>query len=154
MNVQRSKASFAAAGGRKAKLRDPRFDGLPPRAREFALIIDRLGAATARDIEKQLPNPISYSGVRGMLRRLVKKGVVECRGVGRPQSFLYVVPGADRGSMEALRKTVDEHFQGSTLSAALAILDLLERDGASAIVAMELTRAGHRSAGHERKRIR
>lgn len=91
-----------------------------------------------------------------MLSRLVKKGVIECRGIGRPQSFLYVVPAADRGSREALRKTVDEHFQGSTLSAGLAILDLLEGDGASAIVAMELARAGRRFAeqtGQEPKRI-
>src|SRR5262249_20048705 len=97
------------------------------------------------DVEQHLSRDISYTAIRAMLARLTKRGVIERRGVGRPQSFVYFIRGDnDESARNALRKAVKEHFGGSTLSAGLAMLELLNTEGTASIVATALTQASQR----------
>ncbi len=46
------------------------------RERQVIEVITRLGRATARDIERELPNAPTYSAVRSILRILTNKGLL------------------------------------------------------------------------------
>ena len=50
------------------------YSELGRRERQLMEIVYRRGLATATEIRDELPNPPSYSAVRGMLRRLEDKG--------------------------------------------------------------------------------
>ncbi|HEY6358153.1 MAG TPA: BlaI/MecI/CopY family transcriptional regulator, partial [Vicinamibacterales bacterium] len=51
-------------------------DALGRRERQIMNVIHRLGTASVADVRKALPDPPTYSAVRGMLRLLEDKGHV------------------------------------------------------------------------------
>lgn len=93
------------------------------RERQIMDVLHRLGPASVADVRKALPDPPTYSAVRGMLRLLEDKGHVthEARGL----RYLYtptVSPTAARRS--ALRHVVHTFFGGSASDAAASLLEL------------------------------
>ena len=96
------------------------------RERQIMDVIYQLGTASVAEVRKALPDPPTYSAVRGMLRLLEDKGHVRHEIDGL--RFLYkptVSHAAARKS--ALRHLVYIFFGGSTSD---AVNGLLELDGA------------------------
>jgi BlaI family transcriptional regulator, penicillinase repressor len=93
------------------------------RERQIVEILYRLGKATVADVRSNLPDPPTYSAVRGMLGLLEAKGHVSHRRVG--MRYVYspaIAPSKARQS--ALRHLVSTFFEGSTLAAAAALLEM------------------------------
>jgi predicted transcriptional regulator len=93
------------------------------RERQILEALYRLGKAGVADVRANLPDPPTYSAVRGMLNLLEQKGHVHHQREGI--RYLYVpavAPGKARQS--ALRHLVSTFFDGSSLAAAAALLDM------------------------------
>ncbi len=99
---------------------------LPPRERQIVDILYEAGPLTAGDICDKLPDPLSGSAVRAMLKRLEDKGFVEREDSDR--GFLYspaVPETAARKS--ALSEIVRVFFNGSPAVAASALLGMSDK---------------------------
>jgi predicted transcriptional regulator len=93
------------------------------RERQILEVLYRLGKASVAEVRVSLPDPPTYSAVRGMLNLLEDKGHVRHRCDG--MRYVYapaVAPGKARQS--ALRHLVSTFFEGSTLAAAAALLEM------------------------------
>lgn len=111
------------------------------RERQIVEALYRLGKASVAEILAELPDPPSYSAVRGMLALLGDKGYVRHKREG--MRYIYtpaVAPAKARRS--ALRQLVSTFFEGSPLAAAAALLEMSgeelsadERDQLSALIA-------------------
>src|SRR5271167_3783236 len=97
------------------------------RERQIVDILYRLGKASVAEVLASLPDPPTYSAVRGMLNLLEDKGHVRHRRSGmRYVYFPAIAPGKARQS--ALRHLVSTFFQGSTLAAAAALLEMSDNN--------------------------
>lgn len=95
------------------------------RERQIMDILFRLERASVADVLRELPDPPTYSAVRGMLRLLEDKGFVTHERDGL--RYLYVPAGDTSEAREsALRHLVNTFFGGSGESAVAALLDLPE----------------------------
>lgn len=111
----------------------PRRTPAPPptadlgrRERQILDIVYRLGRATVAEVRAELPDPPSYSAVRGMLNLLRDKGHLTHVADGLRYVYLPVVdPSEARRS--ALAHVVRTFFAGSHADAASALLDLPDR---------------------------
>ena len=93
------------------------------RERQIMDVIYRLGKASVTDVRNELPDPPTYSAVRGMLRLLEQKGFITHQDDGL--RYLYsatVKPTQARKS--ALRHMVKTFFGGSSAEAAASLLEL------------------------------
>ncbi len=93
------------------------------RERQIVDVLYRLGKAGVSEVRENLPDPPTYSAVRGMLNLLEDKGYVTHSRDGI--RYLYspaVAPAKARQS--ALRHLVSTFFEDSPLAAAAALLDL------------------------------
>lgn len=101
---------------------------LPPRERQIVDLLYERGEMAVADICEALPDRLSGSAVRAMLKRLEDKGYV-----GRTESergFLYhpsVAENVARNS--ALKEIVRVFFNGSAAGAASALLGMSDRMG-------------------------
>jgi predicted transcriptional regulator len=89
-------------------------------------ILFRRGSASAADVRDDLPDPPSYSAVRGMLRLLEDKGHCTHRWDGPRHVYR---PTADPASVgeSAARHLFQTFFSGSMESAIAAMLGATER---------------------------
>jgi predicted transcriptional regulator len=98
---------------------------LGPRERQIMEIVYRRGQATAEEVRAELPDPVSNSAVRGMLRLLEEKGQLrhEQHGV----RYVYL-PARDTEQVRrsALRNVVDTFFNDSASAAVAAMLGVYE----------------------------
>ena len=98
---------------------------LGPRERQIMEIIYRRRRATAEEVRAELPDPVSNSAVRGMLRLLEEKGHLrhEQEGV----RYVYR-PARDPEQVRrsAVKDLVRTFFDNSAGSAAAAMLGLYE----------------------------
>src|SRR5215471_15721926 len=95
------------------------------RERQIMEILYRLGKASVAEVRANLPDPPTYSAVRGMLNLLEEKGHVKHQRDGIRYVYVpAIAPGKARQS--ALRHLVSTFFDGSTLAAATALLDMSE----------------------------
>lgn len=111
------------------------------RERQIVEVLYRLGKASVAEVREKLPDPPTYSAVRGMLNLLEEKGHVRHQRDGI--RYVYapaVAPGKARQS--ALRHLVSTFFEGSPLAAAAALLEMPgshltveEREQLSALIA-------------------
>jgi BlaI family penicillinase repressor len=93
------------------------------RERQIVEVLYRLGKASVAEVLANLPDPPSYSAVRGMLNLLEDKGHVRHKRIGIRYVYLPVIaPGKARQS--ALKHLVSTFFEGSTLAAAAALLEM------------------------------
>jgi BlaI family transcriptional regulator, penicillinase repressor len=98
---------------------------LGPRERQIMDILYRRGRATAEEVRADLPDAVSNSAVRGMLRLLEEKGLArhEREGV----RYVYL-PATDPEQVRrsAVRDLVHTFFNNSATSAVAAMLGLYE----------------------------
>ncbi len=93
------------------------------RERQIMDVIYRLGKASVADVLAALPDPPTYSAVRGMLRLLEDKGYVQHKQEGLKYVYLPTVEPA-KARVSALRHLVTTFFGGSAEDAAAALLEL------------------------------
>ena len=93
------------------------------RERQIMDILFRLGRATATQVQEQLGEPVSNSSVRGMLRYLAAKGLVQHEQDG-PRYVYSTVAQPEDVSRSALRHLVNTFFRSSPSSAMAELLDM------------------------------
>ena len=94
---------------------------LSRRERQIMDVIYRLGKAAAADIHAALPDPPTYTTVRGLLRVLVEKGHVRHQQEGRRYLYLPSTPRAAAGA-SSISHVVKTFFAGSPADAMAALL--------------------------------
>lgn len=99
---------------------------LPPRERQIVDILYQRGPLLVTDVCEALPDPLSGSAVRAMLKRLEDKGYVLREESDR--GFLYspAVPETT-ARKSALSEIVRVFFNGSAAGAATALLGMSEK---------------------------
>lgn len=102
-------------------------DTLTRRERQVMDAIYEMEEATAREVQRRLPNPPSYSAVRAVLTRLVEQGLLRYRQAG-PRYVYSAAAGRKRARQAALRKVVDTFFDGSPLRTMNALLGISAGD--------------------------
>jgi predicted transcriptional regulator len=93
------------------------------RERQIVEVLYRLGRATVAEVLADLPDPPSYSAVRGMLALLEEKGYVRHKRDGMRYVYTPVI-AASKARQSALRQLISTFFQGSPLAAAAALLEM------------------------------
>ena len=99
---------------------------LPPRERQIVDILYQRGPLAVADICDALPDQLSGSAVRAMLKRLEDKGYVQRSESER--GYLYIPLVYDNvAKKSALSEIVRVFFNGSPASAASALLGMSDR---------------------------
>src|SRR4051812_33169136 len=93
------------------------------RERQIMDAVYRLERATAAEVLESLPDPPSYSAVRGMLRLLEDKGHLRHEQDG-PRYVYIPTTARDEARRSALAHLLDTFFDNSRESAVAALLDL------------------------------
>lgn len=103
------------------------LEHLGRRERQIMEIIYRRGRANAAEVLADLPDPPTYTAVRGMLRLLESKGYLRHDQEGA--RYVYF-PTADPGRIgkSAVRHLVRTFFDNSASSAVAAMVGLYEDD--------------------------
>ena len=92
------------------------------RERQIVEILYRLGKASVAEVRASLPDPPTYSAVRGMLSLLEEKGHVTHQRDGMRYVYAPVIAPV-KARQSALRHLVSTFFDGSAKAAAAALLD-------------------------------
>jgi len=95
---------------------------LTRRERQIMDIMYQRGSASAAEVQRDLPDPPSYSAVRAMLRLLEEKGHLRHRQEGPRYVYDPTVP-RDRPRRSATRRLLDTFFEGSTAQAVATLLE-------------------------------
>src|SRR5688572_24428340 len=104
---------------------------LPDRERQIAEIVYSRNEVSAADICGSLRNPISNAAVRSMLGRLIRKGVIGRRRVGK--KFVYTPALSDAAiRREVLRRVTRICFHGSFAEVQRELRELAKAEGGSA----------------------
>src|SRR3954464_16021888 len=99
---------------------------LPPRERQIVDILYERGSLIVAEIADALPDQLSGSAIRAMLKRLEGKGFVQRSDSER--GFLYSPVLSDTvAKKSALSEIVRVFFNGSPASAASALLGMSDR---------------------------
>jgi predicted transcriptional regulator len=99
---------------------------IPPRERQIVDLLYERGAMAVSDICEALPDKLSGSAVRAMLKRLEDKGYVKRSDSDR--GFLYSPVLSDSvAKKSALSEIVRVFFNGSPASAASALLGMSKK---------------------------
>jgi len=109
---------------------------LPPRERQIVDILYERGALAVAEVCDALPDPLSGSAVRAMLKRLEDKGFVQRTDSER--GFLYRPVLSDTvAKKSALSEIVRVFFNGSPASAASALLGMSKQLGDDELTELE-----------------
>lgn len=109
---------------------------LPPRERQIVDILYQQGPLPVADICDALPDQLSGSAVRAMLKRLEDKGYVSRSESER--GFIYSPLVSDSiAKKSALSEIVKTFFNGSPASAASALLGMSDRIDGEELDALE-----------------
>ena len=95
---------------------------LSRRERQIMDILFSLGRASGTEIQDRLPDQVSYSGVRTILRVLERKGHVRHVEEGLRYVYLPMI-ARETAKKSAMEKLVATFFGGSMKEAAVAFLD-------------------------------
>ncbi len=101
------------------------LDHLGRRERQIMDIIYRRGSASAAEVLADLPDPPTYTAVRGMLRLLESKGHLRHEQDG-PRYVYHPTADPDRVSKSAVRHLVRTFFDNSASSAVAAMVGMYE----------------------------
>lgn len=96
---------------------------LSRRERQIMEVVFRHGSATVAEIQDALPDPPSYSAVRGSLRVLVEKGHLRFRQDG-PRYVYHPTTPPEEARTSALRRVLSTFFDDSPEKVVAALLDL------------------------------
>jgi predicted transcriptional regulator len=91
------------------------------RERQLVETVYRLGRASVGEVREALPDPPSYSAVRAMLGKLVKKRVLRQQQDGPRYVYLPAVP-REQATRTALTNLLETFFDGSAEAAVAALL--------------------------------
>ena len=94
---------------------------LSRRERQIMDIVYRRGEASAAEILADLPDPPTYSAVRGLLRVLVDKQHLRHRDDG-PRYVYSPIVTREKARTKAVSDLLDTFFDGSAAQAAAALL--------------------------------
>ena len=92
------------------------------RERQLMEVVYRLGRASAQEIRAELPDPPSYSAVRGMLRLLEEKGHLTHAQEGIRHVYSPTV-AREEVRESAMKHVLRTFFAGSTAAAMAALLE-------------------------------
>jgi len=99
---------------------------LPPRERQIVDVLYERGPLLVSDICEALPDQLSGSAVRAMLKRLEDKGFV--RRADSDRGYLYSPTVSDTlAKKSALSEIVRVFFNGSAAGAATALLGMSDK---------------------------
>ena len=101
------------------------LDQLGRRERQIMEVVHRRGRATAADVLADLPDPPTYTAVRGMLRHLEAKGLLRHEQDG-PRYVYFPTANTDRVSKSAVKHLVRTFFDNSASSAVAAMVGMYE----------------------------
>ncbi|CAN5713707.1 BlaI/MecI/CopY family transcriptional regulator [soil metagenome] len=96
------------------------------RERQIMDAIYRLGNASAQDVLKELPDPPSYSAVRGMLRLLEEKGYLTHAQEG-PRYIYMPTTKPEVARRSALKHLLKTFFNDSRETAVAALLEVSDK---------------------------
>lgn len=96
---------------------------LSRRERQILDIVYRLEQASVSQVRAQMPEPPSYSAVRGLMRILEEKGHLQHGQQGPRYVYSATVP-RDEARRSAMRHLVATFFDGSVEGAVATLLDL------------------------------
>ena len=96
------------------------------RERQIVEVIYKLGKATVSEVRANLPDPPTYSAVRGMLSLLEQKGHVSHKREGMRYVYSPVIAPV-KARQSALRHLVSTFFEGSPMAAAAALLEMSDK---------------------------
>ncbi len=99
---------------------------LPPRERQIVDILYEAGPLTSGDVCDRVPDQISGSAVRAMLKRLEDKGFVQRADSDRGYVYSPAVPET-AARKSALSEIVRVFFNGSAAGAASALLGMSDK---------------------------
>jgi predicted transcriptional regulator len=99
---------------------------LPPRERQIVDVLYEAGPLTAAEVGERLPDQLSGSAIRAMLKRLEDKGFVARQDSDRGYVYSPAVPET-AARKSALSEIVRVFFNGSAASAASALLGMSEK---------------------------
>ena len=97
------------------------------RERQLTEAVYRLGRASVGDVLALLPDPPSYSAVRAMLGKLVRKGYLRQAQDGPRYIYLPAVP-REQARRTALKNLLTTFFNGSAEQAVAALLRMSDAD--------------------------
>ncbi len=118
---------------------------LPPRERQIVDLLYQGGSRTVADICDALPDRLTGSAVRAMLKRLEDKGFVRREESERGFVFSPTMPDS-QARRTALSQVVGTFFGGSPVSAASALLGMAKRVDAKELDELEAMIARARQA--------
>src|SRR5215210_6805981 len=95
------------------------------RERQIMEIVHRRGRTNAAEVLKDLPDPPTYTAVRGMLRLLESKGYLRHEQDG-PRYVYFPTADTDRVSKSAVRHLVRTFFDNSASSAVAAMVGMYQ----------------------------
>jgi predicted transcriptional regulator len=95
---------------------------LSRRERQILDILYRLGEATAQDVQKELPDPPSYSAVRALLATLENKEMVKHTKEGRRYLYRPAI-NEKKAKRTALKNLLGTFFKGKPENLVAALLD-------------------------------
>lgn len=122
---------------------------LPPRERQIVDILYERGPLLVADICEALPDQLSGSAVRAMLKRLEDKGFVQRSDSDR--GYLYSPTVSDSvAKKSALSEIVRVFFNGSAAGAATALLGMSDKLEGSELEKLEAMIARARKAKGEK----
>jgi predicted transcriptional regulator len=122
---------------------------LPPRERQIVDILYERGPLLVADVCDALPDQLSGSAVRAMLKRLEDKGFVQRRDSER--GYLYSPTVSDTvAKKSALSEIVRVFFNGSAAGAATALLGMSDKMESSELEELEQMIARARKAKGEK----
>ena len=98
-------------------------DPLSRRERQIMDIVYRLQRASVGQVRDAMEDAPSYSAVRALIGTLEDKGWLDHEQDGRSYIYFPTVP-AEQASQSALKRVVAAFFGGSSVKAAMALLDL------------------------------
>ena len=101
------------------------YSELGRRERQLMEIVYRRGPSTATEIRDELPDPPSYSAVRGMLRLLEDKGYLRHEQDG-PRYIYIATASRNNVSKSAVRDLVRTFFDDSASAAVAAMIGQYE----------------------------
>ena len=97
------------------------------RERQLTEAVYRLGRASVGDVLAQLPDPPSYSAVRAMLGKLVRKGYLRQEQDGPRYIYLPAVP-REQARRTAIKNLLHTFFNGSAEQAVVTLLRMSDAD--------------------------
>ncbi|MGZ2411361.1 BlaI family transcriptional regulator, penicillinase repressor [Sphingomonas sp. F9_3S_D5_B_2] len=122
---------------------------LPPRERQIVDVLYERGPLLVSDICEALPDQLSGSAVRAMLKRLEDKGFVQRSDSER--GYLYCPTVSETAAKKsALSEIVRVFFNGSAAGAATALLGMSDKLEGSELEQLEAMIARARKAKGEK----